>query len=565
VLAPRLLAPKLIAHNFLTRRQTTREPSAAHIDAPDEPASSPFTHSAPAAIQQMLRRQWLPIAGFSASALVVVAGGRIGQPPGTTAPSRWLGLLSNHKANPHHLWPGLLLGIGVVAVICLWLVVLRGVRDRRYSPRRLWTFAGCWSAPLLFGPPLLSNDVYSYVAQGLLVERGQDPYTSAPSALGLGVPLSAVDPIWRNQPSPYGPLASTLEHFSVVAGGSPVGAILVLRVFAALSVVAIGLLAVALAPVEKREFALALTVLNPLVLLHVIAAVHFEGVMCALLLGAILAANRGQTYLALVLGCAAGAVKAPALFVVAAIVFTIWQASRRQAISILLTRCAAVVVTCWLVFTLLIPHGWGWLRSLGTPALGSTPAAPTTLLAAILKPIVPAASGPDLNYATRVAGLAASLVIAGYLLVTAHHRSLARTTGLGLLAVSLLGPVFYPWYALWGLLCLAPTARGRQREFLIGLSAIAAVVNLPGMRTGLALGFDLAVALALFAPLLPRRRRVPAARREVPATRALTLQEEPTLREVAGVRDEEPPSIDAEPTDPEPAGRPDRAIVSTLG
>jgi len=435
---------------------------------------------------------------------VVVAGGHIGQPAGTTAPSRWLGLLSNHRLNTHDWLPGVFLAAGVLGLIVLWLHTLHAVREHRYSLRRLWTLAGWWSAPLIVGPPLLSNDVYSYVAQGLLVERGQDPYTSTPSALGLGVPLSAVDPIWRNQPSPYGPLASTLEHFSVVFGGSPVGAILVLRAFAVLSVIAIGLLAVALAPQHKREFALTLTVLNPLVLLHVIAAVHFEGIMCALLLGAILAANRGQTYLALALGCAAAAVKAPALLVVAAIVFTIWQASRTQAIRTLLVRCAAIVFTCWLVLTLLIPHGWGWLRSLGTPALGSTPAAPTTVLAALLRFVVPAASGPDLNYATRVAGLTAGVAVAGYLLVTAHHRSLARTTGYGLLAISLLGPVFYPWYALWGLLCLAPTARRYQREFLIGLSAMAAVVNLPGLTTGVALGFDAIVAIALIVPLIHR-------------------------------------------------------------
>ena len=31
--------------------------------------------------------------------------------------------------------------------------------------------------------------------------------------------------------------------------------------------------------------------------------------------------------------------------------------------------------------------------------------------------------------------------------------------GYALLPIGLLGPVLYPWYLLWGLLCLAPTAR----------------------------------------------------------------------------------------------------------
>jgi hypothetical protein len=493
-------------------------------------------HAAGALLTRVLAPQALPLLGFAASIVIVLGGGQIGQPAGTTAPSHWLGLLSNHRSDPHHLLPGLALALGVFGLIALWLRTLREVRAGRYSQRRLWTLAAWWSAPLIAGPPLLSNDVYSYVAQGLLVEHGQDPYTSTPSALGLGVPLSAVDPIWRNQPSPYGPLASTIEHLSVVVGGSPVGAILMLRAFAVISVVVIGALAVALAPAEKRELALAFTVLNPLVLLHIIAAVHFEGVMCALLLGAILAANRGQTYLALALGCAAGAVKAPGLLVVGAIVFTIWQASRSQGIRILLLRCAAVVLSCWVVLTLLIPHGWGWLRSLGTPALGSTPAAPTTLLAALLRPIVPAASGPDLNYAARVAGLSAAVAVVGYLLTTANRRSLAQTTGLGLLAVSLLGPVFYPWYALWGLLCLAPAARRVQREFLIGLSAMAAVVNLPGLSTPIAVGFDCLVAIALIVPSLRRGPRPNRAPVPAPPAGPLAVPEQPVTPVTTGLR-----------------------------
>ena len=115
--------------------------------------------------------------------------------------------------------------------------------------------------------------------------HGHDPYTTGPSALGWGPTLAAVDPSWRNEPSPYGPLATLAEHLSVMlGGGTALGAVILLRLFAIGSVIAIGVLAVRLAGPERSGTALALTILNPLMLMHVVGGVHFEGLMCALLL-----------------------------------------------------------------------------------------------------------------------------------------------------------------------------------------------------------------------------------------------------------------------------------------
>ena len=54
-------------------------------------------------------------------------------------------------------------------------------------------------------PPLFSRDVYSYAAQGEMVQRGLNPYVAAPSALGGGPFLHLVDPLWRHAAAPYGP------------------------------------------------------------------------------------------------------------------------------------------------------------------------------------------------------------------------------------------------------------------------------------------------------------------------------------------------------------------------
>jgi hypothetical protein len=468
----------------------------------------PFLHRLIASVTPRTRQlRLLAIAGTAAGCLIVVAGSRVGLARSATPFTSWLGLLARTPVNPRHsALPGLLLALGVCAFVAVWLFTLRAMRDRGHALGQWWVVSCWWAAPFLLGPPLLSSDVFSYAAQGMLVAHGHDPYSSGPSALGWGPTLAAVDPSWRSEPSPYGPLATVVEHLSVVlGGGTALGAVIVLRLFAAGSVIAIGVLAMHLAGTERAAAALGLTILNPLLLMHVIGGVHFEGLMCALLLATIYTANRGQLYLALMLGCAAGAIKAPALVVVLAIVFLTLmtaQAGRGHELRNVLWRCAGVVAACWLVFTLLVPHGWGWLRSLGTPALTSTPAAVSTLLSGLMSLVVPPPSAADAAYACRVTALFAAVVITGYLLVTAHHRPLAKTTGLALLALSLLSPVFYPWYAVWGLICLAPVVAGRPRDWLVALSALAVTVNLPGLTTPRAAVFDTLVAIAVAVPML---------------------------------------------------------------
>ncbi len=460
----------------------------------------------------------LAVSGAVLGAVVVVAGGRVGLATSTTPLTRWLGLLAADQVDPRHSpWPGLVLAAGVCALVVLWLYLLGRVGRSDGSSPDLWRVAGWWALPFLIGPPILSSDVFSYAAQGLLVAQGHDPYTSGPSALGWGPTLAAVDPSWRSEPSPYGPLATLIEHMAVVlGGGTALGAIIVLRLFAVVGVVATGVLVMRLAGPDRRSTALALTVLNPLTFMYVVSGAHFEGVMCALLLAAIFAANQGQFYLGLMLGCAAGAIKAPAMVVVLAIVFvtyaTAYAAGGHLELRRLLLRGVGVIAACWLVFTLLVPNGWGWLRSLGTPALTSTPAAISTVSAALVSLVMPSSAQADAAYACRVTALIAALVITGYLLLTAHHRPLAKTTGLALVAMSLLSPVFYPWYALWGLVCLAPLADRRARNWLAALSALAATVNLPGLTTPRAATFDVAVmaVVAAFAVGLTRMRRSPA-------------------------------------------------------
>ena len=444
-----------------------------------------------------LRRWWdrrairpafgtLAVVGTMATALIVFAGGRVGPIRGTVRLTSWLGIVAARGVNPGtHPLPGLELLVGILVLIGVWLLTVRSLRGATMSVRRVWVLAACWSLPLIVGPPLLSGDVLTYAAQGLLVVRHLDPYHVGPAALGRGPAVVAVDPRWRSAPSPYGPVATAVQWASAQIGGGAVGAVVVLKVVAAISAFAAGVFAADLAPRRLRASAVTLTVLNPVMLLQVVSAGHLEGLMVALLLAAFVAVRRHHPYLGLGLACIAAAVKAPALIAVAVIVvyLVVETPERRRVVAGIrstLTAAGVLIVT-----GALVPDGWGWLHTaLSTPGQGHTPAAPTSLVTTGLSPFLTLThvmSYATLAEACRVIGLLSAAGIAVYLLVTCRRRDATVTAGGGLLAVSLLGPVLYPWYTLWGSACLAPSAERARRDWIVVLSAITATMAIPGL------------------------------------------------------------------------------------
>ncbi|MGA1595779.1 MAG: polyprenol phosphomannose-dependent alpha 1,6 mannosyltransferase MptB, partial [Candidatus Nanopelagicales bacterium] len=74
--------------------------------------------------------------------------------------------------------------VGVALLLQAWLILghdlLAGPDDphslRNTPPATLVTVLVAWVAPLVLAPPLFSRDVYSYFAQGRVVDSGQDPY-----------------------------------------------------------------------------------------------------------------------------------------------------------------------------------------------------------------------------------------------------------------------------------------------------------------------------------------------------------------------------------------------------
>ncbi len=134
-----------------------------------------------------------------------------------------------------------------------------------------------WLAPIVVAPPLLSKDIYSYLAQSAIAAKGMDPYVISP-VRGLGVDhvfTRSVPNLWRDTPAPYGPLFLWLgKGITNLTGDNLSAAILLHRVVA---LVGVGLVVWALPRLARRcgvspVAALWLGALNPLLILHLVGA-----------------------------------------------------------------------------------------------------------------------------------------------------------------------------------------------------------------------------------------------------------------------------------------------------
>jgi len=120
--------------------------------------------------------------GLLASSVIVAAGGRIGPVAHTVPLSSWFGLLARRTVDPRRdAVPGAALAGAILVLVAAWLVTISWSRRRELPSAWLWLLGGCWALPLVIGPPMLSNDVFSYAAQGMLGIHGHSPYATTPS------------------------------------------------------------------------------------------------------------------------------------------------------------------------------------------------------------------------------------------------------------------------------------------------------------------------------------------------------------------------------------------------
>jgi hypothetical protein len=376
--------------------------------------------------------------------------------------------------------------------------------------------AALWTVPLLLVPPIASRDVYAYACQGAVLESGSDPHMVG--AADLPCPwLDSVPPIWRDDPSPYGPVFSLISAGAVaVSGGQLAVAVGALRVVALIGAV-LGTwygrrLARACGVSEARAAWLGLA--SPLVAVHAVAGAHNDALVTGLVIAALAAAigtergpgsqpRRGPAplwrrglYAGAALGLATG-VKATALialpFVALALVAT--RTPRSNPVPPRLLARAGLTVAVATVVVFAVPAiasglGLGFVRGLTrTGELAQWTSPPTAVGVTVGYLLRAVGVGGGFDAAVVVARGAGLVALVGVVLVLFWRA--ARTSdqpireaiagaGLAFAALVLLGPVFYPWYALAPLALLAVSiVDERVRAWLGVVSGALSFLILP--------------------------------------------------------------------------------------
>ncbi|HXR29358.1 MAG TPA: glycosyltransferase 87 family protein, partial [Solirubrobacteraceae bacterium] len=228
----------------------------------------------------------LGLLGVLASALLL-AGGAAGE-PSRFVPARsggWPGWLAGPLAGLHLGLPGERFQTLMLIMCGGYALVLAGART---LPARALV-AGIVAAHviLVLGPPLLSQDIFGYLAYGRMgALHGLDPYTHFPSE-------APADPVfqflgWPFQHSPYGPLF-TLGSYAVAPLG-PAAGVWVFKALSALaSLAAIALIAAAAGSLGRsRRWAAAFVGLNPVLLALAVGGAHNDTLVLLVLALALL-------------------------------------------------------------------------------------------------------------------------------------------------------------------------------------------------------------------------------------------------------------------------------------
>lgn len=354
---------------------------------------------------------------------------------------------------------------GLVLLIGAWLLL-----GRRLEVGQAWLLRtmALWAAPLVFGPPLFSRDVYSYLAQGAMVVADLDVYQFGPAQLG-GPLADEVPLIWQHTPAPYGPVflrlaagVASLAEADVVAG------VLGLRLVA---LIGLALMTYFLPTLAKAcgvdpVAALWLGALNPLVLLHLVAGAHNDAIMLGLLVAGLALAATQRPILGTVLVSLAGLVKAPAALGLLAVAW-LWANQTSRVKAVLATGLVALATG--IIMTVAAGTGYGWMSALDTPISTTNWSLSSTL--GRLTGNVPM---------WRWIGLSAAALAGVVVWLRRPRLSPVYALGLTLAALAMLGPATRPWYLLWGLIPIASAAPpGAARRWLAILSAALAIVVLP--------------------------------------------------------------------------------------
>jgi alpha-1,6-mannosyltransferase len=338
--------------------------------------------------------------------------------------------------------------------------------------------AAIWAVPLLLAPPLASRDVYAYACQGALWLDGKDAYAVGVADGGC-VWTASVPDLWWHTPTPYGPLAVVLNGAAVAiarvaSGDADTQLIIAVTLLRLLAVGGLALIVWGLRRLPRQGWWLGL--ITPLVAVHAVSGGHNDALVAGLVVAGLAAAYRKEWLVAGVVVAGAVAIKVTAIVALPFVLLLLpaWRA-----------RWSAVAagVAAFAGLSLAAGLDLGWVSALTrTGDLRQWTSLPTGagmavgyLLRGLGHPGAMSASVA----AARVLGLVVLTAIGLYAIRrawAAPPATIVAACGWVLAATALLGPVFYPWYALAPLAVLAATDSGWVRARAVAVIVLTFLV-----------------------------------------------------------------------------------------
>ena len=366
---------------------------------------------------------------------------------------------------------------GLWLALALYVVALARLGD---LPARVWIGAVV-ALHLLFllAPPLLSQDVFSYIAYARLgANHGLDPYTHSPMSI-------VADPVFRyagshGAKSVYGPVFTLLTY--PLAGLGVPAAFWVLKAVAAAASLGIVALVWRAARLLGRDplAAAAFVGLNPLLLVHAVAGAHNETLVVLVTMAGVVVFLASRRAAGAAITAAAAGLKASGAIVAPYLVL----GSRPRVRPVLLAALAAAVGVALIALIGFGSHALDAVGILssnqGRSSRWSFPYKTAQLLGAILP-------GSRLDYRDPVRaayGAALAVAVAWTMLRTWRGQPRLRMAAWATLAVLLASAWLVPWYIVW-LLPLVALARDRRLVWLtVALCAWMLPIGIPLGRFG---------------------------------------------------------------------------------
>ncbi|WP_418909242.1 polyprenol phosphomannose-dependent alpha 1,6 mannosyltransferase MptB [Glutamicibacter endophyticus] len=427
-----------------------------------------------------LRR--LAIHGAAASTLVTIASWGIGWfPRNQFSPLARTGFFIEFRTE----------AIGVIACIVLmavglawmtrcWLLLRPLVAPiERVSTRQVARLLTAWCAPLLLAFPILSRDVYAYLAQGRLLHAGRSPYAEGVSTIPGWFDAGA-DGLWAQSLSPYGPIFVSLSRFiHFISGGIPEIGVLMLRVAAIAGVIGcFHYLKVLCAKLGyNTDWTLWAVLCSPLFLLTMVGGAHNDGLMLAAIFAAFARAADGRWVRASFALSVAVAIKPIALILLPFVGLLMLAADARRTERLVMWVKLGALTMLWLLIYGAASGLWfGWLPAMFTAGSAAFPYAPVGLLGWLGALATNALGGNgDLvqTVVVLVFELCGLLLVFKLALAERVARPL-RAAAWALSAVVLLAPIIQPWYILWlfALFALDRDVSWRAERLMVQISSL---------------------------------------------------------------------------------------------